>query len=282
MASRWACDRRSSVNCMPVSSTRFQSGGWGIGTSFDRGATVGRGDRTQCVGVRVEVPASSLGAACDALPDLQRPAASRSGTSRARSAATNGGGGSGTGSPPTLPRHARQHERERPAERGRERAVGRRTIADHHARGRRTASARARPSAPRACPRPRASRPAAVDTAAASAPAPGTTPPSIGYVGSRLVATNRAPPRAASAARVSPSKSKSRWKPTTTASTGPLESTTRRPWSLERLDHARARAREHRRAGAAPATRRARPRPARSCTRRRDRPGCRTRASRCT
>ena len=207
--------------------------------------------------------------------------ASSSGTSRARSAATNGGGGSGTGSPPDAPA-PRPTARARTAIRARPR-TRRRSSADRPPPRPRSPNRERTSSAigDSGLPATSGSRPAAVATAAASAPAPGTTPPSIGYVGSRLVATNRAPPRAASAARVRPSKSKSRWKPTTTASTGPLD-TTRKPRRIERLDHARARAREHRRTRRGAGSRRARPRPARSCTRRRDRPGCRTRASRCT
>ncbi len=62
--------------------------------------------------------------------------------------------------------------------------------------------------------------PLAVATAATIEPAPGSRPPDTGYVASRLVATNRAPSRTAREARSRPSKSKSRWKPTTTAAAG--------------------------------------------------------------
>ena len=40
----WACDRRSSVNCMPVSSTRFQSGDCGI-VPLSVASRLGRGSR---------------------------------------------------------------------------------------------------------------------------------------------------------------------------------------------------------------------------------------------
>ncbi len=69
-------------------------------------------------------------------------------------------------------------------------------------------------------------RPEAVATAATIEPAPGSTrPPPAGYVGSALVATKRAPSRTARDARSSRSKSKLRWKPTTTASAGPSSTT---------------------------------------------------------
>ena len=68
----------------------------------------------------------------------------------------------------------------------------------------RNATARARPSAPRACPRPRARGRRRSRPRPRAQPAPGIIPPAIGYVGSRLVATKRAPLRAASAARVRP------------------------------------------------------------------------------
>ena len=181
------------------------------------------------------------------------------------------------------PRDTRQHERERPAERAGERAVGRRPVAHHHARRRRTAPHELGHRRARACPRPAGARPAAVATAAASAPVPGTTPPWIGYVGSRLVATKQRAVRAPRRPRASsPSKSKSRLKPDH-----------HRVGVGRVVDHAAARALRAPRPRPAPRTRapcrprarrprRARPPPARSCTRRRARRGSRTRASRST
>ena len=187
-------------------------------------------------------------------PDASRiaPAPRRAAAARgaARSAATNGGGGSGTGSSPRAAGDAREHERERPAERGRERAVGRRPVADHHA-----AVAEPRPHEvghrrARACPRPRArARPRSRPRRRARR-RPGRRRRAIGIgrieVGRDEARAGRAPRRRRA---VRPSKSKSRWKPTTTASAGGRRRRPASPRCLERLDHARARAREHRAPG---------------------------------
>ena len=170
-----------------------------------------------------------------------------------RSAATNGGGGSGIASPPggaTRRGHARQH-RARTASRARSASApsvdGRSPTTTPASPKRSRTSADHRRA--RACPRPRASRPAAVATAATSAPGAGHA----ARRGSgrwrrgwwRRSGRRRAPRRDA---RSSASKSKSRWKPTTTASAGP-SSTASSPRVGERLAHTRARAHEHAGAG---------------------------------
>ena len=144
---------------------------------------------------------------------------------------------------------ARQHERERPAERGGERAVGRRPVADHHAR----APKRSRTSADRRgfglardLGRPaRRGRDRRDERAGTGHEAAGDR------IGRRRGWSRRSGRRPAPRRRhgSSRSKSNSRCQPTTTASAG-ARSTHDVTGRAQRLDHARAGAREHRAPGA--------------------------------
>ena len=179
-----ACERRNSVNCMPVSSTRFQSGSPASGIVGHLGGMVGplhaaraghaqRAVGREAYGLGPEIERENRRGDQPDYRDGAANAATSRGASAPRSAATNAGGGSGTGFVAVGTGDAREHERERHAERGRERAVGRRPVADHHDRvaeagvhelGHRPARVCPRPRAgarPRSAPRPRATpRPA--------------------------------------------------------------------------------------------------------------------------
>ena len=180
-------------------------------------------------------------------PVSARPRASaRAGTGRR---ATNGGGGSGTGSPPASPAtpDSTSAKGQPSARRTRRRSTDDRPPRCPSFPYRRTHEIGHRRSG---LPATSGVRPAAVATAAASAPAPGTTPPSIGYVGSRLVATNSDRPRGrvgrARSGRRSRSHGGSRPRPRRPA----RRIDDARARGLERLDHSRARARRAPRAAA--------------------------------